>query len=172
MISLTPADKTLLSELLVILDEEIDLLNKKRTELETLTDLIVERNDTRMEQLLVEMEQTHQAQATADIKLDALRNTMAEKLKCPRDEMKLSRLIEQLDGDDRLAVDYRRQQIVLLAEQLRRRHMETAMLLMESVRINRMLLESFFPQNTPVSTYSASGPQSWRPNAGLLDAEM
>ncbi len=172
MISATPSGKALMTELLAILDEEIGLLNKKRTELENLAEAIVERNDTRMEQLLVEMEQTHQAQEATDIKLDALRNALAAKLDCPPAELKLSRLIEQLDGDDRLTVDYRRQQIILLAEQLRRRHMETAMLLMEAGRINHMLLETLFPQTSPVTTYSPDGPSSWRPDAGLLDAEL
>ena len=86
--------------------------------------------------------------------------------------MKLSKLIEQLDDEHRLGVNYRREQIVLLAEQLRRRHVETAMLLMESARVNRMLLESLFPQSEPVNTYGTEGAQSWRPDAGLLDAEM
>ncbi len=168
----SPPAKTLWNELLAILDKEIELLNRKRSELDCLTEFIIANNDNGMEKLLLQMEQTQQSQAETDIKLDALRKALANELQVPPEQVRLSRLIEQLEGDDRLAADYRRQQIVLLAEQLRRKHMETALLLIESARINRLLLESFFPQSQPVNTYDADGPQSWRPDAGLLDAEL
>ncbi len=168
----SPPAKTLWNELLVILDKEIELLNRKRSELDCLTEVIVANNDRGMEKLLEQMEQTQQAQAETDIKLDALRKALANELQLPTEQVRLSSLIEQLEGDDRLAADYRRQQIVLLAEQLRRKHMETALLLMESSRINRLLLDSFFPQSQPVNTYDADGSQSWRPDTGLLDTEL
>jgi flagellar biosynthesis/type III secretory pathway chaperone len=171
MIFADPANKALLKELLAVLDEEIALLNKKTGELESLSGAIVERDNDRFGPLLEQMEQTHQGQAATDVKLDALRNTLAEKIGCEPSEMKLSRLIDLLDEQDRLTVDYRRQQIILLTEQLRKQHAATMILLAESARINRMLLENLFPQSQPVKTYSAAGADSWRPATGLLDTK-
>lgn len=172
MIFASEADKALMTELLAVLDEEIALLNTQRSELEALASAIVQRDDERLGKLLVKMEQTQQDQQAVDVKLDALRSTLAAKLGCRPEEMKLSRLIEQLSEADRLGVDYRRQQVVLLVKQLRSKHMETALLLMESARINHLLLKSLFPHSEPVTTYSTDGAKSWRPDAGLLDAEL
>jgi len=172
MIPTGPPDRALVAELVAVLDEEIALLIKKQSELAALADSIVERDDERLAGLLVEMQQTQQAQSATDVKLDALRNIFAERLLCRPEELKLSRIIESLDEDDRLTVDYRRQQIVVLGEQLRREHLETAILLAESARINRLLLEGLFPQSRPVTTYDIDGQKSWRPGAGLLNTEL
>ncbi len=171
MILSNPIDKTLLTELLAVLDEEISLLNRKGDELETLSNTIVERDEERMQQLLVQMEQTHQAQAAADVRLDALRNTIAPRIGCDPREMKLSCLIEQLGEPDRLTVEYRREQIILLSERLREQYMATAMLLAESQRINRILLEGILSQGPTVNTYSAAGSDSWHPGGTLLNTE-
>jgi len=172
MIPAATSLETLIPELLGILDEEISLLNKKYDELEALAGAIVDRDDERMENVLGEMESTAQDQAATDIKLDALRNVFAGRLGWPQEETKLSRLTEALPEPQRMAIDYRRQQIVLQAERLRQRHMETAVLLMESARINRLLLAQLLPRNERVTTYSAKGPGLWRADTGLLDAEM
>jgi len=172
MIPPAPEHPDLITELLAILDEEIALLNKKHDELEVLRGAIVERDDELMEKVLGEMERTAREQAATDVKLDALRNVFAGRLGWRKEETKLARLIEALPESQRSAVDYRRQQIVLQAERLRRRHMETAVLLMESARINRLLLETLLARGEPVTTYGAKGPRSWRADTGLLDAEM
>ena len=118
------------------------------------------------------MEQTLQAQSATDVKLDALRMTFAEMIGCSHREMKLSRLVETLGEDERVKVDYRRQQIVILAERLRSQYMAAAITLHESARINRMIIEGLFPDAQPVTTYSATGPKSWTPETGLLDSEI
>jgi hypothetical protein len=171
-ISSTPPNSALIEELLSILDEEIALLNKKSAELEALSGAIIERDDERLVALLGEMEQTLQAQSATDVKLDALRMTFAEITGCSHPEMKLSRLIEELGESERVKVDYRRQQIVILAERLKDQYMAVAITLRESARINRVILEGLFPEARPVTTYSASGPKSWTPETGLLDSEM
>jgi len=165
-------DPALIEELLGILDEEIALLNKKSAELEALSNAIIERDDARLVTLLEEMEETLQAQSATDVKLDALRATFAEITGCSHSEMKLSRLIETLGEGEKVKVDYRRQQILILAERLRDQYMSVGITLRESARINRVILEGLFPEVRPVTTYSASGSKYWTPETGLLDSEM
>lgn len=172
MIRVTPADGAMVKELIAILDEEIDLLNRKNAELDRLSAATMDRNDEEMVKLLVEMDQTHQAQAATDVKLDALRKAFADRLDRSLNQMRLADLIDALDEPDKLTVEYRRNQIVLLAEKLRRQYMTTAMVLRESARINQVLLEGLFPKAQPVQTYDANGPSTWRPDTGLLEAEM
>jgi len=66
----------------------------------------------------------------------------------------------------------RRQQIIVLTSKLRQQHLETCLFLLESSRINRLLLESLFPDSEPVVTYGADGQDQWRPDTGLVDAEL
>jgi len=166
-----PTD-ALVDELARLLDREIELLNRKAVELDGLTEAIIERDDDRMQSLLGEMEQTHLDQRAVDVKLEALRNTVACDAGCRRQEVVLSQVMEALDGDSRASLDYRRQQILILADQLRRKHLETVMLLAESARINRLILAKLFPQSQPLDTYGTAGGKSWRDETGFLDTEV
>ena len=168
----TPNASALVAELLAVLDEQIALLELRRSQLESLSETILDRDDARMEVLLGEIEQTMRVQQAADLKLHAVRNALASAFACPPEEIRLGRLIARLEGDPRLALDYRRQRILRLTEQLRQQHLETCLFLMESSRINRMLLESLFPNSEPVITYGAGGQDQWRPPTPLVDAEL
>ena len=166
------ADRRLTDELVGVLDEEIDLLNRKRGELETLCQAVTERDDERMGALIEQMEQTHRDQRAADVKLDALRGALARSRGVAPGDMSLSVLIDSMQEQESLALEYRRQQIVILADELRRKHVAAAMLLAESARINRMFLDRLTPQSQSVETYSAKGAKSWRDGTGIVDAEL
>jgi len=169
---MAPELAALVDEMMAILDEEIGLLDGRRGQLEGLSGAILDRDEDAMEKLLCEMERTLRVQKTVDSKLEALRNTLADTLGCPPKELKLSALIGRLQGQRRAALEYRRQQIVVLTDKLRRQHLETCLFLLESSRINRMLLESLFPDSEPVITYGVEGADQWRPDTGLVDAEL
>jgi flagellar biosynthesis/type III secretory pathway chaperone len=162
----------LVPDLAACLDEEISLLDRRRGQLEALSGAILDRDDGRMEALLGEIEQTMQEQRSVDLRLQAMRAALANALACRPEEVKLAALVERLQGRQRTDLDYRRQQIIVLTDRLRQQHLETCLFLLESSRINRLLLESLFPNSEPVVTYGTDGRDQWRPDTGLVDAEL
>ena len=172
MIAVTPGMQSLIEQLLSLLDEDISVLNLRCSQLESLSQAILHRDDETLDDLLNEMEKAQQVQTITDVKLRAIRQAIANAVGRDVKELRLSRLIGELTAEQNLALDYRRQQIVLLTEKLRRQHLETAVVLSECARVNRMLLETLFPEGSTVTTYSTDGANPWRPDVGLVNAEF
>jgi hypothetical protein len=88
-------------------------------------------------------------------------------------QTRLSRLIGLVDPPRGAALEQRRRPIGLLAEQVRRQHMETTFFLCECARINEMLLRALRPATAPVVTYGATASSyRWQGHGGLFSAEM
>ena len=172
MMSNIPSLGGLVDDLLRQLDDEIALLDQRRSQLEALSSAILHRDDGRMEGLLDEIEETMQVQARVDGKLSATRSLLADAFARRPEEMKLSEILTALHGEQKQALEYRRQQIILLTDELRQQHLQTCLFLLESSRINRMLLEGLFPNSEPVVTYGVDGRDQWRPDTGLVDTEL
>jgi len=162
----------LIGELESVLDEEILLLEQKARQLADRGAAILDRDDDSLGRLLEEVEQTTQRQQAADLRLQALRNTLAEVLELPAKQVRLATIAETVDPAQRQRIEYRRQQIILLAEQVQKKHLETALLLSECARINQLMLESLFPQRQEVSTYRPDGRELSHTDASLLDTEL
>ena len=161
----------LVRELQAVLDDQIELLEQKRTELAGLSAAILERDDAAMETLMGEMDRTMRRQAESDLKLAALRRSLGDALGLPARAVKLSTLIDRLGGQAADALGDRRRQIIHLAGQLRRQHAATTMLLRESARINRLILEGLGATGRELTTYDADGRDQWRDRTGLVDTE-
>jgi len=158
-------------ELLDVLDDEISLLNLRRSQLELLAGAMLDRDERAVGELLGDIEELAGRQTTADLKLQAVRTTLATAMGIPTEGLKLSDIVDSLPADLRAQIDYRRQQIILLIEALRTQHTETAVLVHECARINRILLEGLFRIDTTPVTYAAGGKRGWTPEAGLIDME-
>ena len=161
-----------IDELLGILDEEIELLDRKRSQLADLSAALVERDNDTTERLLEEIEQAQSAQESLDARLGGVRERLAETLGCAPHEVRLSRLAGELPLRHARAVADRRARIVDRAGALRTQHLKTALLLSECSRINGMLLQSMLPAAETVTTYGAGGTETWRGEAGLMDTEL
>lgn len=168
----TPQLREMAPELLALLDEEIRMLHLRKAQFDELYDLILHHNEPRMEALLDEMTCAQQDQTQLDTKLKALRTLFAKAIGCQERELRLLLLAKYLDPPYGTELQYRREQIILLAEQLKRKHLDTAMLLSESARVNRILLEGLLPSSEPVTVYGTNGTKPWRSSSGLVDAEM
>ena len=160
-----------IGELLDALDEEIRLLELKCSQLAGLFGSLVDRDQETTEAVLEQMEQSQEPQISVDMRLGAIRRTLADAIGCETRELKLSKLISHLPPEQGRATDDRRRKIVDLTAKLRREHLQTAMLLNECIRINRTLLASILPSGDAVMTYSTEGSDIWRPETGLMDTE-
>ncbi len=171
MITSTTSLERLTGELLKALDAEIDLLDRRRMLLGRLSAVISERDYDRLEGLLSEMEQAHEAQGGVDIRLEAVRNAFASAWGLAPTGTKLADIMDRLDPERRAEVDYRREQIVLHAETLQRENFRMAVILSETSKVNRKLMAALFPRMTSVTTYGTSGSNTWKTGDGLVDAE-
>jgi len=171
MMSPPPARSSVVETLESLLDDEASLLDVRRSQLHSLRGAIVDRDDEAVERLLRQIERAQELQSATDEKLNTVRRALAEQLGCPASEVKLSALIAELPKPLRGALADRRQRIIDLAERLQIEHMRTVMLLGECARINRLLMESLFPDSRGVTTYSTAGSHPWHPEGGLVDAE-
>lgn len=172
MITETPQITEALAELTDVLDEEIAVLNKRLEQMELLSAAVVHRDDDTMEPLLEQMETTQSRQNQADTRLGEVRELLASLTGFPAQELRLRRLARELPDPVRGGIARRRDRLVELSEKLREKHLHTVLLLAESARINRLLLETLFPFSRPVTTYGAAGADQWRPDTGLVDTEQ
>ena len=173
MMNTTPQSWTsMLPDLLTLLDEEIALLRLRTRQFEELYDTILHRREERMEALLAEMTDAQHRQASLDETLQAMRTMFARALSRPAGDIRLSELVRLLEGPSQNRLREKRQQIILLAERLKRKHLTAAILLGESARINRRLIESLLPKSETLTTYGMGGKKPWQTSSGLVDAEM
>lgn len=171
MIPPTPAADDLLETLRGLLDEEIALLDLRRSQLSSLCGAIVDRDEDAVERLLEQIEQAQQLQTTTDGKLRDVRGRLADVLGWESGEVRLSALILHLPAERQPDLIERRERIIRRAEALQLEHLRTVVLLSECARINRLLLASLCPETEGVTTYSAAGADDWRGDAGVLDTE-
>jgi flagellar biosynthesis/type III secretory pathway chaperone len=155
-----------------LLDEESRLLELRRSQLDSLCGAVVDRDDEAVGRLLEQIEQARALQTSADAKLQSVRGHLAKVLGVPPSGMRLSVLVDRLEGPVRYELARRRERIMDLAARLQREHLRAVMLLNECARINRLLLESLLPGAETVTTYGRGGGRAdWRGGASLLDAE-
>ena len=171
MISLPRNVEPLVNELLQVLDTEIELLDLRCGQFSRLTQASIERDDQVLHDLLEEIEATQQDQQETDMRLQALRQTLATALGLTEKKLRLAWLIRQMPPEQASAIQHRRRQIIVLTDRIKRQHMETALVVSECARVNRLLLENLFPQAQTVTTYGARGESSRSQGSGLLDLE-
>jgi len=167
----TPAMDELIRRLIEALDEEIAHLDRRRVQLRNLADCIVERDERGLERLLEEIEGAMARQAELDDRLEAVRSNIADALWDRPGRLTVGGIVESLDEPARSRLAGRRRQAIEAVEAFQQQHLHTSVLLLESVRVNRMMLEAVFPHSRGVTTYRAGGQDPWRPDTGLVDAE-
>lgn len=171
MITETPQITETVAELTELLDEEIALLTARLEQMELLSAAMVSLDDDAMEPVLERMERTQSQQQQTDNRLAQVRESLASLAGLPVRQMRLSRLVRELPEAMGRQVERRRDRLVELSDELRRHHLQTVLLLAESARINRLLLDTLFPASEPVTTYDTGGADQWRPDTGLVDTE-
>ena len=165
--------ESLIDELLAILDEEIELLEQKRSQLANLSEALVSTDDAATESLLKLIERTEHTQTRVDLKLQDVRKTLAGVFGYDDAKaLRLSVLVTELPDAQASAVNDRRERLAQQVGNLRRQHLQTAMLLIECSKVNRMMMECLLPAGEAVTTYDATGTNLWRNGAGLVDKEL
>ncbi len=168
-----PASPSLpqVANLLAVLEEQIELLEDRLQHLDSLTAAMVKVDNEQMEQLLARMDQFTQAQQDCHGRLTEARHEAAGVLGLAS-SARLSQMVSVLSGREQVALEAARRRLGELMSQLKRRHMETSLLLVECMRVNRMLLDQLLPRTQGVTMYGSQGHRHWRNHSGLVDAEL
>jgi len=153
------------------LDAQIDLLCRRESELDSLSECIISGDNDRMEQVLDQMTLSRRSQADADARLDAARRIVAERLGWQVGKTRLANLIGLVEPAHRDALRSRRRQVLELAERISLKHRRTAILLAECTRVNRLLIDCMVGSGRRVTLYGQAGRQQWQDGAGLMDTE-
>jgi hypothetical protein len=166
-----PDMESLVAELLAVLDEQIVLLDGKRLQMVELSRALVDRDDEATESLLEQIERAGTVQVSVDLRLKDVRERLGGALGCDASDVRLSRLAAELPEPHQQTLNARREKIVDLIEEFRAEYLQTTLLLLECSRVTSMLLDGILPAGERVLTYGATGADTWRPGAGLLNAE-
>ncbi|MCP4377246.1 MAG: hypothetical protein GY794_13855 [bacterium] len=165
-----PGIEPIVEELLVVLDDETELLEVKRSQLADLSKMLLRSDNESVEVLLKQIEQAEETQLLLERRLQTLRETLAGAFGRQVSEFNLSWLITQLPRPRALTLIHRRQKLSCKVDEFRKQHMQTTILLTECSRITGLMLDSLSPSGT-VITYGAEGSDRWRVGAGLMDME-
>ena len=156
-------------ELRAVLEEQSAALDRRDWQLAELSQCILACDNGRMEGLLARMEEAQALQSAADARLDAARRRLAESLGRPPGQVRLAELIGLLPAADGAELARLRARILQQVQRLRRQHLQTAVLLSESARINRLLIQCLQPERPAVTLYDRGRCGDWRAGAGFLD---
>jgi flagellar biosynthesis/type III secretory pathway chaperone len=161
----------ILDELLSVLDAELGLLDVRRDQLSRLGSIVLDRRMDEAPPLLEDIEQTVRDQQRVDIRLAASRATIANHLGVDAEHLRLSQIVDLVDSRRAVEIDYRRQQIIHQTRAIQKENMRVSMMISEIGKLNRLMLEAIFPQQTRVTTYGSAGSQTWQTSQSLVNAE-
>jgi hypothetical protein len=156
-------------ELRAVLQEQSDALGRRSQQLAELSECVRSSDNDRMESLLVRMDEAQALQAAADDRLEAARRRLAEALGRPPGQVRVADLLVGLPAASAAGLAGLRSRIVDQVQRLRRQHLQAAVLLSESARINRLLLRCLLPHRPAVTLYDRGGPSRWGAGEGLLN---
>jgi flagellar biosynthesis/type III secretory pathway chaperone len=163
--------ETILDELVSVLDAELELLDRRRDQLSRLGSIVTDRRMDEAAPLLEDIEQTQRDQQRVDIRLEAARAAIANRLGVSQKGLRLSQIVEIVDSRRGVEIDYRREQIIRQTRAIQKENVRMAVMISETGRLNKLMLEAIFPQQTRVTTYGAAGSKTWQTSESLVNAE-
>jgi tRNA(Ile)-lysidine synthase TilS/MesJ len=145
-------------ELLVVLDEDIENIQKNLSWLNELRSLVIKHEDTALGKLLEQIQTESDSNLRHELKRQSIRQELANALGYNIEQMTLSTLETDLPKEKQEQITKRKVQLKLLIEELKKEHLSTALLLSDCARFNRMLLKSVFNLgNTGTIYYGSNG---------------
>lgn len=131
-----------ISELMAVLDNDIRNLEDNLSRLNDLRTFIVKRDHTSMEKMLDKIQSESGSYKENESKRKRLRGELAELMNCRFEQLTLTKLAAELTGEQQIEAAYKKTKLKKLAEQLKREHLSTAVLLNNCARYNSLLLKS------------------------------
>ncbi len=162
----------LVDQLIEVLDETIALQQEVLDQFPAASRVMAVRDNAALTKMMEDLGRTLPRLEDVARRRSAVRSRLAAALDCPIAEVTLESLARLLPEPLSSTIHRRRQSLRRLAETVRRRHLETAVLLTEMARVNRSLLRGLFPKADGAGMYRTDGTTYWQPGRALLDARL
>ena len=159
-------------ELLGFLDDQIVNIKQTLQRLDRLRAAVVRRDEGSLEELMEEVRSEDQRRKLTDLRMQRLQMKLSSVLSCLPDEVNMTRLCEQLTGQDRRIVQEKQSVLQQLTRELANERQGTEMLLRECARFTRLLLSSMVGTGNQTRTYTAQGQEQWSVHCGLMNIKM
>jgi len=159
-------------DLIVFLDDQTAAIKKTLYRLDRLRAAIVRRDEGSLEQLMEEVQHEGQRRKENDLRMQRLQIKLSSVLNCSPDEVNMTRLCEQLTGQDRRIVQEKQATLQQLTRDLANERQGTELLLRECARFTRLLLSSMVGTKNQTRTYTAQGQEQWSVHCGLMNVKM
>ncbi|MHC4286863.1 MAG: flagellar export chaperone FlgN [Planctomycetota bacterium] len=159
-------------ELIVFLDNQITNIEQTLYRLDRLRAAVIRRDDGSLEELMEEVRDEGLRKKQTDLQMRQLQVKLSSVLGCPPSEVNMTRLCEQLTGQDRQIVQEKQAILKRLTHDLGNERQGTELLLRECARFTRLLLSSMVGVRNQTRTYTAQGQEQWNVHCGLMNIKM
>jgi len=146
------------AELLAVLDKDIEHVQETLLRLNELRSLVIKRDDAGLGKLLEGIQAESDSYKSNESQRQSIRKELATAFGCNLEQMTLSRLEASLTKEKKAQVAERKARLSSLAKELKKEHLNTALLLSECTRVNSLLLKSIFDfGKTGTVIYNSNG---------------
>lgn len=159
-------------DLIVFLDDQIADIEQTLHRLDRLRAAVVRRDEGALEELMEEVRVAGQRKTQNDWRMRQLQIKLSSVLGCSPDEVNITRLCDQLTGQDRSIVQKKQSMLQQLTRKLSNERQGTELLLRECARFTRLLLSSMVGTHNQTRTYTAQGQEQWNVHCGLMNIKM
>ena len=162
--------ESLVSDLLKVLDTDIEHMHQVTNVLIEMRDLVINRQEKDLGLLLEDIKVGADRYTGNEAKRQLIRNELAALMGCTQQELTLSRLEIICHGQQKVELSEKKSRLQTLANQLKKEHVCTTLLLSDCVRFNRMLLKGIFENGKCGTTiYNSKGSTSKQTNGSFMN---
>lgn len=160
-------------ELLVVLDEDIENIQKNLSRLNELRSLVIKHDDAALSKLLENIQAQADSNLRHELKRQSIRRELANALGYDIEQMTLSTLEVILPKEKQEQVTRKKSKLTSLIEELKKEHLSTVLLLSDCARFNRSLLKSVFNLgNTGTVYYGSNGASKEQPDMAFVNLQF
>lgn len=160
-------------ELLACLDIDARQMQESLSHLNELRSLVIKRDETALGRLLESIRAGSGSYADHELDRQSKRKELANMLDCKLEQITLSELALRVPQGTRERVSAMQTKLGSLAEELRKEHVSTSILLCECARFNSLLLRSVFDiGHTGAVYYNSNGATKRHVDTTLMNFEL
>lgn len=159
-------------ELIVFLDDQIADIKQTLDRLDRLRAAVLRRDEGSLEELMAEVQFETRRKKQTDLRMQQLQMKLSSVMNCLPAQVNMTRLCEQLAGEDRQMIQEKQAELQQLTRTLSNERQGTELLLRECARFSRLLLSSMVGVKNQTRTYTAQGREQWNVHCGLMNVKM
>ena len=162
-----------IDDLLACLETDVRHMQESLSYLNELRGLVIKRDDVALGRLLESIRTRSSSFADHERQRQSKRKELANMLGCKLEQITLSELASRVPQGVRERVSTMQAKLRSLAEELKKEHMSTSMLLSECARFNSLLLRSVFDLGqTGAVYYNSNGATKRHVDTALMNLEL